>query len=347
MNYTLLAATSRRRSSKSPKRNKLQKGGTNLSVQALTYNLSFASQKNVVMGSEEDFVRKCQSINRNCYEEALNKIEELHNKKNFDVIGIQEVEHANLVSEICTRTGLKGWYRGATWNSEVKVYSGCAIFWNTAMLGTMASSKTINLAEQDDKGECDARTCCIINTTKDINLIVAHFPWLTELEKVKKVSEIITTHISSNGPIIILADSNDFKTYISKENPLIIKNKALSHGLLKQEAQKMLTSCCWHEKDHKKNYGHLTDTGDYILSENVQNIKIPIPKPTNTITETTLYSDHMPVVATVILKVDDLVSQQTRQSSKRTYKKKIYDRFKTIYDNATTFRRRSKTTSVV
>ena len=63
------------------KRNKLQKGGTNLSVQALTYNLSWASQKNVVMGSEEDFVRHCQSINRNCYEEALKKIEELHLSK--------------------------------------------------------------------------------------------------------------------------------------------------------------------------------------------------------------------------------------------------------------------------
>ena len=215
----------------------------------------------------------------------------------------------------------------------------------------MVSSKTINLAQLDDTEDelvWDARTCCIINTTKDINLIVAHFPWLTSNDDVRKISEIISTHISSNGPIIILADTNDSKTFISKQHPLVIKNKALSHGLSKQDAQKMLTSCCWHEKDHPKNYGHLTDTGDYILSENVQNIKIQIPKPTNDSTETTLFSDHMPVVATVILKVSGLVSQQTRQSSKRkTYKKKIYDKFKTIYDNAKTFRRRSKTISVV
>ena len=330
------------------KRNKLQKGGTNLSVQALTYNLSWASQKNILMGSEEDFVGKCQSISRNCYEEALNKIEELHKETPFDVIGIQEVDDVELVSKIRKKTGLQGWYRGATWNSEAKAYSGCAILWNTDMLGTMASSKTINLAEPDDKGECDARTCCIINTTKDINLIVAHFPWLTTQDNVRKVSEIITTHISSNGPIIILADTNDSETFISKEHPLVIKKKALSHGLIKQDAKKMLSSCCWHIKDHPKNYGHLTDTGDYILSENVQNIKIPIPKPTNDSTEKNLYSDHMPVVATVILKVSGLVSQQTRQSSKRkTYKKKIYDKFKTIYDNAKTFRRRSKTISVV
>ena len=279
----------------------------------------------------------------------MNKIEELHNKKNFDVIGIQEVDDVELVSKIRKKTGLQGWYRGATWNSEAKAYSGCAILWNTIMLGTMASSKTINLAEPDDKGECDARTCCIINTTKDINLIVAHFPWLTSLDKVRKVNEIISMHISSNGPIIILADTNDFETFISKEHPLIIKNKALSHGLTKQDAKKHLTSCCWHIKDHPKNYGHLTDTGDYILSENVQNIKIQIPKPTNDSTEATLFSDHMPVVATVILNVDDLtVPQQTRQSSKsKTYKKKIYDKFKTIYENAKTFRRRSKTISVV
>ena len=209
------------------------------------------------------------------------------------------------------KTGLQGWYRGATWNSVAKAYSGCAILWNTNTLGTMASSKTINLAEPDDKGECDARTCCIINTTEDINLIVAHFPWLTTLDKVREVNEIISMHISSNGPIIILADTNDYETFISKENPLIIKNKALSHGLTKQDAKKHLTSCCWHIKDHPKKYGHFTTTGDYILSENVKNINIPIPIPSNAITETTLYSDHMPVIANVILKVDDLVAPST------------------------------------
>lgn len=331
------------------KRNKLQKGGTNLSVQALTYNLSWASQKNILMGSEQDFVKQCQSINRNCYEEALTKIEELHKKINFDIIGIQEVDDVELVSKIRKKTGLQGWYRGATWNSEAKAYSGCAILWNTNLLGTMDSSKTINLAQPDDKGECDARTCCIINTTKDINLIVAHFPWLTTLDKVRKVNEIITMHISSNGPIIILADTNDFETFISKEHPLIIKNKELSHGLSKQKAKKMLNSCCWHEKDHPDKYGHLTTTGDYILSENIENIRIPIDKPTNDSTEKNLYSDHMPVVATVILKVSDLVAQQSIQTSKRkTYKKKIYDGLKTIYSKANnTFRRRSKTISVV
>lgn len=325
----------------------IQKGGTNINVQALTYNLSWASQKNIVAGSEEDFVRQCQSINRNCYEEALKKIAALHKEIKFDIIGIQEVEHPELVSKICKITGLQGWYRGATWHHPKNVYSGCAIFWNTGLLGTMASSKTINLAQPDDKGECDARTCCIISTTKDINLVVAHFPWLTKQDDVRKINEIISTHISSNGPIIILADSNDSKTLISNENPLIIKNKALSHGLSKQDAKQMLTSCCWHEKSNAQ-YEHLTDTGDYILSENVENIRIPIYKPSNNIDETRLYSDHMPVVATVKLKVNNSGTRKTidtsnKKSNKKSYKNKLYSRFKTMYNKFHT----NKTVSIV
>jgi len=311
----------------------IQKGGVNLSVQALTYNLSWASQENKLAGSEEDFVRRCNSLNRNCYEEALNKIEELHKEINFDVIGIQEVADPELVTKIRKKTGLQGWYRGATWNSKAKAYSGCAILWNTGLLGTMVSSKTINLTQPDDDGECDARTCCIINTTMDINLIVAHFPWLNNKGDVSNISKIISTHISSNGPIIILADTNDSKTLISKENPLIIKNKALSHGLMEQEAKTILNSCCWHEQSHKE-YKHLTDTGDYILSENVENIRIPITIPTNYKTDTRLYSDHMPVVATVILKVDNLTTQRTRQ--KKSYKKIYAKKFRTIFDKFNT-----------
>jgi endonuclease/exonuclease/phosphatase family metal-dependent hydrolase len=318
----------------------IQKGGVNLPVQALTYNLSWASQENKLLGSEEDFVRRCNYLKRNCYKEALNKIEELHNEINFDVIGIQEVADPELVTEIRKRTGLQGWYRGATWNNEARAYSGCAIFWNTGLLGTMASSKTINLAQPDDDGKCDARTCCIINTTNDINLIVAHFPWLNNKDDVSNISKIISMHISSNGPIIILADTNDSKTLISKENPLIIKNKALSHGLMEQEAKTILKSCCWHESIHEK-YKHLADTGDYILSENVENIRIPIIRPTNYKTDKRLYSDHMPVIATVILNVDKLRTQRSRQSSQKKSYKKIYaSKFKTMYDKFNTLKSR-------
>ena len=279
-----------------------QKGGTFPVIEALTYNLSWASQKKVVLGSEADFVERCISKNRDCYAEALKKITELHNTFKFDIIGIQEVEDVNLVTTICENTGLSGWYRGATWNSTKNIYSGCAIIWNTNTLGTMETSKTINLARLEKDNNCDARTCCIVTTSKDVNLIVAHFPWIEKQKDLDEITETINAHISSHGPIIILADTNDSKTLISNNNPLVIKNKPLSHGLSKKDAKKFLVSCCWHKKKEKENdYYHLTDTGDYILSENVTNIGIPISHPTNEPNETELYSDHMPVVASIII----------------------------------------------
>jgi endonuclease/exonuclease/phosphatase family metal-dependent hydrolase len=278
-----------------------QKGGA--VIQALTYNLSWASQQKIELGSEEDFVRQCKTIKRDCYDEALKKITELHKISNFDIIGIQEVDDANLVTKICENTGLSGWYRGATWNSMAKAYSGCAIIWNTATLGTMETSKTINLAHVDktDPFKCDGRTCCIVTTSKDVNLIVAHFPWIESQEDLNKVTETINAHISSDGPIIILVDANDGNTLISKDNPLLIKGKSLSHGLSQDQAKATLKSCCWHEKGHKRQWDHFSATGDYILSEDVTHISIPIDHPTNEPGETDLYSDHMPVIASITI----------------------------------------------
>ena len=283
-----------------------QNGGA-LSVRALTYNLSWASQKKIVAGSEADFVQDCINKKIDCYKEALKHIEFLHASNTFDVIGIQEVEDPDLVTSICKKTGLDGWYRGATWHSTEKIYSGCAIMWNTQTLGTMETGKTINLAPIDK----DARTCIIITTSKAINLIVAHFPWLTTRLDVKAVTNIINAHITLDGPIIILADTNDYNTLITKETPLIIKNKFLSHGLSKTEARKYLKSCCWHKTGHE--YPNFNDTGDYILSENVELIEIAWHHPSNDDKEFALYSDHMPVSATILLKT----SNSTRKSMNR------------------------------
>ena len=277
-----------------------KKYGNKITFNALTYNLSWASQKGLSTGSEADFVEQCKNKERDCFNEALNKIKELHNKEKFDVIGIQEAEHPDLVKELKSRTNLQGWYRGATWNSIAKVYSGCAIIWNTEKLGKMMSCKTINLAKPDITGECDARTCCIVTTSKNITLIVAHFPWINNSLDIFNITSLLNEHISSTGPIIILADTNDSKTLITKNNPITIKGRQLSHGLTREDAIESLKSCCWHKIDHKS-YKHYVDTGDYILSEFVEDIKIPIKTPTNDIEETDLYSDHMPVTAKVTI----------------------------------------------
>ena len=266
----------------------------------MTYNLSWASQKGLSTGSEADFVDQCINKKRVCFKEALKKINELHDIENFDVIGIQEAEHPDLVNDLKSITNLQGWYRGATWNSTAKVYSGCAIFWNTDKLGKMMSCKTINLAKPTPDGNCDARTCCIVTTSKNINLIVAHFPWINTSLDIFNITSLLNEHISSTGPIIILADTNDSKTLITKDKPLTIKGRQLSHGLTREDAIKSLKSCCWHKINHKS-YKHYDDTGDYILSEFVENIKIPITTPRNDIEETDLYSDHMPVTAKVTI----------------------------------------------
>ena len=304
----------------------IQNGGTiPRTLEALTYNLSWASQDNIAAGSEADFVEQCKSKKRDCYKKAIEKIGELHSKHKFDVLGIQEVQHADLVTSIMEKTNLTGWYRGATWNSMVKVYSGCALIWNTDTLGTMKTGKTINLAKPDKDNKCDARTCCIVTTSKDINLIVAHFPWINKQSEIDAITEIINEHISSNGPIIILVDANDGNTLISKDNPLVIKDKKLSHGLSQDQAKAHLKTCCWHKKDHI--YSHFSDTGDYILAENVLKIGIPpeMKIPTNEPSEEhDLYSDHMPVLATIALSSKPLTYRlRTKTHIIKNYNTKI------------------------
>jgi endonuclease/exonuclease/phosphatase family metal-dependent hydrolase len=333
-NRTKNRTKNRRKNRRKNRTKHIQKGGTiPRTLEALTYNLSWASQAKVIDGSEADFVEKCKSKKRDCYGKAIEKIGVLHRKHKFDVLGIQEVQHVDLVTAIMKETTLTGWYRGATWNSIAKVYSGCALIWNTDTLGTMVSGKTINLVKPDKDNKCDARTCCIVTTSKDINLIVAHFPWINEQGDIEAITDIINEHISSNGPIIILVDANDSNTFISKDNPLIIKNKKLSHGLSQDQAKAHLKTCCWHKKDHK--YSHFTDTGDYILSENVLKIGVPpeMKTPSNEQSEEhNLYSDHMPVLATIALTRNSLTTKTRiiKSQTIKNYSTKIDNTNKTV-----------------
>ena len=35
-----------------------------MTINAMTYNISWATQKNILAGSEEDFVRRCRELHR-------------------------------------------------------------------------------------------------------------------------------------------------------------------------------------------------------------------------------------------------------------------------------------------
>jgi hypothetical protein len=63
----------------------------------------------------------------------------------------------------------------------------------------------------------------------------------------------------------------------------------------KMSLLKHLKTCCWHEDGHK--YGHFTDTGDYVLSQNVLSTFIP----SDAVMERAgpLFSDHQPVIARI------------------------------------------------
>lgn len=42
-----------------------------MKVTALTYNISWANQKNIIAGSERDFVQMCQDVQIRCFNNVL------------------------------------------------------------------------------------------------------------------------------------------------------------------------------------------------------------------------------------------------------------------------------------
>ena len=281
-------------------------------LRVLSYNMSFASQLNIPMGSEQDFVEQCQNVDRLCYSAALKRIAYLNKKQKLDVVGIQECEDPKMVDKIKRKlTHLDCYYRAGVWNEYVSKYAGALIMWDSTILGTLKNACTIDLAYAGSD-EKDARPCGIVTTTRNITLIVAHFPWLTDEKIKKKIEDHISAHILLESNIIIMADTNDAKTFIHKEAPLIIKGRSLSQNMTKKNLQKKLKTCCWHKENNTMGYQNYDDTGDYILAENVLNIQIPeLPTkkhvgrkriyPKNTEDSTELYSDHTPVIAQVLI----------------------------------------------
>jgi len=290
----------------------------NVLINVLTYNISWATQSNQTLGSEADFVEQCQKTYKKggvqCTNNAIKNIGTL---KPLDLIGLQEVnaldtslfknnELENKIMEV--QPNLKKFKRGQIGLSTVST------LWNPDIFGDLIYDKIINIKKGDD------RPCLILIFKKDDQIFVIinlHTPWLDEnidktnlikelennINKNKKIKENI---FNKNTKIIVTGDFNDGKkTFINKNNPLVLKNNKntikLKYNKTKEQARKTLKSCCWHKPNHKNKY--FKETGDYILvNKNIKQKSINIPeifKKKGRLNR--LFSDHLPVLSTLEL----------------------------------------------
>lgn len=278
-----------------------------MNINVLTYNMSWATQVNKVLGSESDFVKECQRLYKNggkkCNEDAINELEKL---PEINLMGIQEVNSKIEPKIKRIQTKLKKFERGTFGQSTV------SILWDPNIFGKLISKLCFNLS-----GDNDSRPCLILLTQKDDNfflLINVHASWefkllsryLTRnLSKLKK-EDIIREKIKDKDiKIIVMGDFNDDKCEITKNKPLTFKinrkKLTLKHNKTKKELKKSLKSCCWHEKNHK--WGHFDSPGDYILTnKNIQQLSMYIPENFNKKRRNKLmFSDHKPVLSEIMI----------------------------------------------
>ena len=223
----------------------------------------------------------CRKMNIHCFNNCKLIIEDIHD---LHIIGLQEVNTDNLDEELIEKCKhLTSYCRGKFRESIV------SLIWNHEIFGDKVDERVINL--KDGEG----RPCLFVNTDKGYQLIVAHFPWIENQEQMDIISNMISKNSFADSIPIVIADTNDAKTFISKDNPFKINQYELSQGLTKDEIKQQLVSCCWHEKGHQ--YQSFHDTGDYILAPDSIMVKNYIPD----LYRDFFASDHRPVVADLIV----------------------------------------------
>lgn len=269
---------------------------------ALTYNISWATQKNIVAGSEADFVRACQNAKRDCWKTALRMLSSL--RETIDVAGFQEVDAPDASTRLrAMMPTLDSEYHAVVWIAEKQHPVRCLLMWNSRIFGTAIWSSTVELDLV-----LGGRPMGIVVTETTLHeyylLIVAHFPWTSTTVELRAIEGIIASHVPDSllkgrsVMPIVMADTNDANTLLSDERPLRIGNRMrVSQGATRATLRRKLKTCCWHEEGHK--YGHFTDTGDYVLSTHVK--QQYVPKLFSDARDEPLASDHLPVVAKLAL----------------------------------------------
>ncbi len=272
-------------------------------INVLSYNISWATQVNKILGSEADFVEACQQQykigGKQCIKNAIKNIAKL---PQLDLVGLQEVNSSIEKKIMRIQPSLKKFKRATIGRSTV------SILWNSKLFGDLINDHALNLAKDDD------RPCLILVFKKKEEILIVinvHMPWANNmphaikiLENYIKKNNILKNYFfDSKTKIIMMGDFNDSKTTIYRTKPLIIKNNKktikLKHNKTKKQARKTLKSCCWHKSKHK--YKHFDGTGDYILvNKNIKQKSLKIPEIFRKAGRMhKLFSDHKPVLSVV------------------------------------------------
>lgn len=269
------------------------------SLYALTYNLSFASQKDEVVGSEADFVRECRARDRRCYDALIDGLSKLPER--IAVAGFQEVvvdEEVQFAKLRRVLPALDQEYVATVWVEAAAALVSCMLRWNSSVLGHMRWSTTFDL----DVGRPVGMVVTQTEGGRQFLLVVCHFPWLTDKRTLADVEKAIASHmppsriLGSDAHPIVMADTNDAATLLHAERPLRLGRTWRVHqGKTRSQLRAMLKTCCWHEKGHR--YGHMTDTGDYVLSIGVEQQYVPRHFAKHR--DEAFASDHLPVVARI------------------------------------------------
>ena len=253
-----------------------------MKINVLTYNMSWATQINKIMGSESDFVKECQRLykkgGKTCTKNAIHGIGSL---KEIHLMGIQEVNSKIEPKIRKVQPKLKKYERGTYGSSTV------SLLWDPLIFGELIDKMVFNLCKPNE-----SRPCLILLTQKDDQfflLINLHASWefnllpkfLSKNLSLSKNKLIKGKFKDKNTKIIVMGDFNDNECKINKRKPLTIKiNKKkilVKHNKTSSELMKSLKSCCWHEKGHK--WSHFDSPGDYVLTnDQVKQKNMFIPK---------------------------------------------------------------------
>ena len=102
----------------------------NIKMHVLTYNLSWASQANVVAGSEADFVRACRAKEINCFDNVLATLKTLREK--VDVAGFQEAELDDVIPRLRNSLpDLDSAFRACVWSNDLKKAISTVVMWKS------------------------------------------------------------------------------------------------------------------------------------------------------------------------------------------------------------------------